>query len=167
MFTDIVKSTPLLEAIGDEAWSALIEWHDSTLRSMFRSYSGREIDHAGDGFFVVFPDIVAALDCSIAVQRTLAEHRRRHGFAPRLRIALHTAPITRQGNAVQGRGVHEAARIAAAAGTDEILVSAQSLAAFNGRYVRLEPRQIEAAGFAEPISVVPIRWQMGSAPADE
>lgn len=167
MFTDIVKSTPLLEAIGDEAWSALIDWHDTTLRSMFRSYAGREIDHAGDGFFVVFPDIVAGLDCSIAIQRTLAEHRRRQGFAPRLRIALHTAPVTRQQNAVQGRGVHEAARIAAAAGTDEILVSAQSVAAFDGRYVRLEPRQIQAAGFAEPISVVPIRWQMGGPPTDE
>src|SRR5918999_2513638 len=28
MFTDIVKSTNLLEALGDDAWEPLLRWHD-------------------------------------------------------------------------------------------------------------------------------------------
>ena len=34
MFTDIVGSTGLIEAIGDEAWTDLRAWHDRTLRSL-------------------------------------------------------------------------------------------------------------------------------------
>jgi class 3 adenylate cyclase len=158
MFTDIVKSTALLEAIGDAAWSELASWHDATLRALFRSHAGTEVDHAGDGFFVAFPDLIAALDCAIAIQRTLAEHRRRTGFAARLRIAVHTARVTRHPGGYRGRGVHEAARIAAT-GADEILVSGDSLGTANQRYVRLEPRQLAAAGIAQPISVIPIGWQ--------
>lgn len=54
MFTDIVKSTTLVEAIGDDAWEDLLRWHDVTLRSLFAGHGGEEIDHAGDGFFVAF-----------------------------------------------------------------------------------------------------------------
>lgn len=36
MFTDIVKSTNLIEAIGDEAWQALLRWHNQTLQRCSR-----------------------------------------------------------------------------------------------------------------------------------
>ena len=51
MFTDIVSSTALLEAIGDDAWSNLVHWHDRNLREQFVLHDGAEVDHAGDGFF--------------------------------------------------------------------------------------------------------------------
>ena len=54
MFTDIVRSTQLIEAIGDEAWTDLVRWHDQTLRALFAAHGGEEVDHAGDGFFVAF-----------------------------------------------------------------------------------------------------------------
>jgi class 3 adenylate cyclase len=50
MFTDIVGSTNLLGALGDEAWRNLVRWHDQLLRAQFQSHGGEEIDHAGDGF---------------------------------------------------------------------------------------------------------------------
>lgn len=50
MFTDIVRSTELIDAIGDGAWNHLIRWHDHTLRSLFAVHGGTENDHAGDGF---------------------------------------------------------------------------------------------------------------------
>ena len=58
-----------------------------------------------------------------------------HGFAPGVRIGLHEAEATREGSDYQGRGVHEAARIAGAAGADEILVSAPLVAALDGAAV--------------------------------
>ena len=56
LFTDIVGSTALIEVIGDEAWNDLRRWHNEALRSSFDDHEGEEIDHAGDGFFVAFPD---------------------------------------------------------------------------------------------------------------
>ena len=61
LFTDIVSSTSLLGVIGDDAWDDLRRWHDQTLRASFAQHSGDEIDHAGDGFFVAFPDATSAL----------------------------------------------------------------------------------------------------------
>ena len=69
MFTDIVSSTNLVDAIGDEAWADLRRWHDRTLRELFVEHQGQEIDHAGDGFFVAFETSNAAAECAIAIQR--------------------------------------------------------------------------------------------------
>ena len=59
------------EATGD-AWSDVIRRHDQTLRGMFASHQGVEIDHAGDGFIVTFDDAGVAVHCAIAIQRSLA-----------------------------------------------------------------------------------------------
>ena len=60
MFTDMMKSTALVEAIGDEAWTDLVRWHDQTLRGLVSRHAGEEVDHAGDGFFIAFPDPMRA-----------------------------------------------------------------------------------------------------------
>lgn len=52
MFTDIVGSTSLVEAVGNEAWMTLLHWHDQALPAQFAKHAGQEIDNTGDGFFV-------------------------------------------------------------------------------------------------------------------
>ena len=42
MFTDIVGSTNLAEALGDQAWERLLRWHDDMLRSQV-SHGGGEV----------------------------------------------------------------------------------------------------------------------------
>jgi class 3 adenylate cyclase len=158
MFTDIVKSTQLVEAIGDEAWASLLAWHDQTLRALFAAHGGEEIDHAGDGFFVAFASAPPAVACAVAIQRTLAEHRRTHGFAPQLRIGLHAAPATRAERGYRGRGVHQAARIAAAAEGGQVLASAETVdgqagLAASGR------RALTLKGLDQPVEVVAIEWR--------
>jgi class 3 adenylate cyclase len=123
MFTDIEKSTNLVEAMGDEAWDALLKWHNETLRAIFASHHGTEVVSTGDGFFVDFETPDAALACAVAIQRDLAEHRRAHGFAPQVRIGVHTSDATQVGTNFTGKGVHEAARIAGLAQGGEILAS--------------------------------------------
>ena len=155
MFTDIVESTSLLEAIGDEAWTALLRWHDEILRSLFKAHRGEEVDHAGDGFFVAFGDAATAMTCAQAIQRALQVHRREHGFAPRVRIGLHSGAARRTAESYKGRGVHQAARIAALAEPDEILASVTTLAgppAAGARSVRLK-------GINEPVMVAPVDWR--------
>lgn len=159
MFTDIVRSTALVEAIGDEAWGDVVRWHDQVLRKLVATHRGDEVDHAGDGFFVAFPDAAAALDCAVAIQRALAEHRRDHGFAPQVRIGLHTVSALQAGGKYKGKGVHEAARIGALAGGGEIVISAQTREAAPAGLATTNPRSVPLKGLSEPVTVYTVLWQ--------
>jgi class 3 adenylate cyclase/DNA-binding SARP family transcriptional activator len=158
MFTDIVQSTNLVEALGDEAWDHLLHWHDQTLRSLFAEHHGEEVNRIGDGFFVAFERAGDGARCAMAIQRVLKQHRVDHGFAPRVRIGLHYAEATREGADYQGRGVHAAARIAAVAGADEIVASRDALADLDGLRWS-EVREVELKGFSEPVEVVSLDWR--------
>ena len=162
LFTDIVKSTSLVEAIGDDAWLDLLRWHDRTLRSLFSKHAGQEIDHAGDGFFVAFDDVMSAVSCAVAIQRTLAEHRQTHGFAPHVREGIHLTEARRSGAGYSGKGVHAAARIAAAAEGGEILVSTASIQGVDTTLQASEPRAIQLRGISDPVKVVAIDWRAGN-----
>ena len=160
MFTDIVKSTDLVSAIGDEAWEELLAWHDEALRSLFASKGGQVAHHTGDGFFVAFASPSSALECAVAVQRALAEHRRAHGFAPFVRIGVHSAEATRRGEDYSGGEVHKAARVAALAEGGEILVTAETAAtAGAAAFVVSEPRTVSLKGIPQPLEVVAVAWR--------
>lgn len=156
LFTDICGSTTLVEAIGDEAWSSLLAWHDQTLRHLFAAEGGEEVDHAGDGFFVAFADPSAAVRCAGAIQRRLAEHRRGHGFAPRVRIGVHLAEVAESGRGYRGRGVHLSARLAAAAEADQVLLSIDTARAAG---CPDSPAQVfRLKGIRTPVEAVSLDW---------
>lgn len=159
MFTDIVKSTNLVEAIGDDAWEDLLRWHDHTLRSLFAGHGGEEINRTGDGFFVGFGDAAAAVECAVAIQRTLTDHRRAHGFSPQVRIGLHSASAARRGSDYGGKGVHEAARIAALAEGGEILASRETVSGESIPCDVSEPRSVQLKGITQPVEVVTVQWR--------
>jgi class 3 adenylate cyclase len=155
-FSDIVGSTQLVEAIGDQSWTELVAWLDGSMRECFKSHGGEEVDHAGDGFFVAFPDSKSALECAISIQRDLADHRRQHGFAPRVRIGVHATSASQAGGRYRGRGVHEASRIAALAGPDEIVASRATVPP---SFRVSEPREAAVKGISKPLEVVTIDWK--------
>lgn len=158
MFTDIVGSTALVEAIGDDAWHDLLHWHDDALRRCFVASGGEEVHRTGDGFFVAFPDARTALECAVSIQRKLAEHRRDHGFAPQVRIGVHAAEATRARGDYEGAGVHAAARIGALAEGGEILASVETVEDA-GSVVTGEPREVSLKGLATPVRVVAVDWR--------
>jgi class 3 adenylate cyclase/tetratricopeptide (TPR) repeat protein len=159
MFTDIVSSTSLIEVIGDESWRDLQRWHDQTLRGLFEQHGGREVDHAGDGFFVSFEDPAPALQCAIAIQRKLAEHRRVAGFAPQVRIGLHAGEALAVDRDFTGRSVHQAARIGALAVGGEILASIETIEWAGEGIESTDRRDVSLKGFAEAIPVASIAWR--------
>lgn len=159
MFTDIVRSTQLIEAIGDEAWADLVRWHDQTLRALFATHGGEEVDHAGDGFFVAFATARPAIECGVAIQRTLLDHRRSHGFAPQVRIGLHAAEAQKHDGAYRGKGVHAAARIAALAEAGEILASRDTIESAPPGVTLSAPRPVTLKGLSEPLEVVTLGWR--------
>jgi class 3 adenylate cyclase len=158
LYTDICDSTPLVAAIGDEAWTGLVGWHDRTLRKLFSEYGGEEVDHSGDGFFVAFPDARTAVACAAAVQRRLAAHRRTNGFAPEVRIGVHTTEASRGPGGYSGKGVHEAARVGDLGGPGEIYASLATAELVDG-LAHSEPETVTLKGISEPVAVVTIDWR--------
>jgi class 3 adenylate cyclase len=157
LFTDIVGSTNLAEAMGDAPWERLLRWHDDTLRALFATGGGEVVHHTGDGFFVAFDTAASGIACAIAIQRALDEHRRDSGFAPPVRIGVHAAMANRRGDDYSGVGVHVAARVAALAGGGEIVASVETLeeAGVEGTDVR----EVELKGVSEPVAVATVPWQ--------
>ncbi|HEV2035359.1 MAG TPA: adenylate/guanylate cyclase domain-containing protein [Candidatus Dormibacteraeota bacterium] len=156
LFSDIVGSTQLVEAMGDDAWADLVVWLDAAMRECFAGHGGEEVDHAGDGFFVAFPDPTAALDCAVQIQRRLADHRRQHGFAPRLRMGIHATSASHSSGRYRGRGVHEASRIASLAGPDEIIASRASVPP---EFSVTDPKTVTVKGISRPLEVVTVDWK--------
>jgi class 3 adenylate cyclase len=128
LFTDIVRSTDLIEAIGDEAWENVLAWHDRTLNRALEAHGSLHVEHRGDGFFAVFADAGTAVSCALEIQGTLAAHRRTEGFAPSVRIGIHAAAARLVEGKYAGQGVHAAARIGSLAGPGEILASLSTVA---------------------------------------
>ncbi len=156
MFTDVVRSTDLIEAIGDDAWESLLRWHDDTIRHLVIERQGEILDHAGDGFFIAFADADQAIETATAIRRTMRDHRRDHGFAPPIRIGLHAAEANKSGGGYSGRGVHVAARIASLAAADEILVSQDAIAAASRSVSHGPLRTEKLKGIRDSVSVATI-----------
>ena len=159
MFTDIVGSTNLIETIGDAAWEDVLRWHDETLRTQIASHRGRVVHSTGDGFFASFDETVDGVACAIAIQRRLAEQRRRQGFAPQVRIGLHAAEATEIAEDYAGIGVHEAARVGALAEGGEILVTVSSIRGNGLPFAIGEEREVALKGIALPVRIVPVTWR--------
>jgi DNA-binding response OmpR family regulator len=112
MFTDMVGYSALAQT--SEALSIeLLDEHRRILRPLFPVHGGREIDTAGDSFFVEFRSALEATRCAIAIQTALHERNERveESRSIRVRIGLHLADVMHIGEDVYGDGVNIAARI--------------------------------------------------------
>ena len=158
MFTDIVGSTRLAEALGDAAWERLLRWHDDTLRRLIAAGGGEVVNSTGDGFFATFASASQAVECAVAIQRTLREHRDSVGFAPPIRIGVHAAEANRRGTDFSGVGVHVAARVSALAEAGEILATADTLAEA-GVSADADRREVTVKGVSAPLQVAPVPWE--------
>jgi class 3 adenylate cyclase/streptogramin lyase len=117
LFTDIVGSSAVLAELGDRRWRALLARHHAIVRALLRRYGGQEVDTAGDGFFAVFTDQEAAIRCACAITQQVRE------LGIEVRAGLTAGQVERSGRTYGGLAVHTGARIMAAAGAGQVLVS--------------------------------------------
>ena len=158
LFTDIVGSTRLLENLGDERWSKLLALHDKLVRTRIVESGGDVIKQTGDGFFASFDDPGAAIDAAVAIQRALQSEV----FAPEVRIGAHAGTAFKTGASFSdygGQSVHVAARIGAAAGAGEVLVSRETIDGIETSFRLSKPRAASLKGFEQPVEVVSVDWR--------
>lgn len=112
MFTDMVGYSALSQK--NEALALmLLEEHRSILRPFFEKHAGREIETAGDSFFVEFDSAVEGVDCAVEIQTALYERNRITSEDRQilLRIGLHIGDVVYVDKHVHGDGVNIAARL--------------------------------------------------------
>ena len=85
VFTDLVDSTGLKRRLGDRDAGALIARHQAVVRRLASETQGREVDAAGDGFFLAFDTPSAGAAFALHLQR--AHHDDRE--LPGVRAGIH------------------------------------------------------------------------------
>jgi class 3 adenylate cyclase len=146
LFSDLVGSTEEAARLGDRAWAAILARHHSLVRAALRRSDGHEEDTAGDGFFVTFARPTDALACAAEIEREVAAL----GLA--VRVGVHAGEVEHQDGKATGITVHAAARLMAAAGAGEVLVSAtvRELTAGAG-WSFADRGLLELKGLTEPV----------------
>jgi len=145
LVTDIVGSTERATALGDRAWRELLQRHDDATRRQLDLLDGREIKQTGDGFLATFDGPARAVRCAAAIRAALAP------LGLSLRIGLHTGECELRGDDVSGIAVHIAARVAATALPDEVIVSGTVRDLVIGSGLEFEERgEHELAGVPGP-----------------
>jgi class 3 adenylate cyclase len=117
MFTDIVRSTERAAELGDARWRELLGNYYVVLRKELNAFRGREVNTAGDGLLATFDGPARAIRCAGSVR----ERMRPLGL--QVRTGLHTGECELVGDDIGGIAVHIAARVAAMAEPDEVMVS--------------------------------------------
>jgi len=84
----VLGAEQLRTLLGDEGWTDLTAWLERTLTRCWADHGGTTLSAAEGRFTVAFRDLESGLSCAAYVQRSLREHRARHGFAPPMLVAL-------------------------------------------------------------------------------
>jgi class 3 adenylate cyclase/pimeloyl-ACP methyl ester carboxylesterase len=117
MFTDIVDSTKHLSARGDRAWRDVLDRHDALVDRALERFRGRKVNATGDGVLATFDGPARAVQCACAIRDGVA------ALDVEARAGVHTGEIELRGDDVSGFAVHLGARVSAAAGANEVLVT--------------------------------------------
>ena len=123
LFTDIEGSTALLQRVGTDTYSAILELHHQIIRTGLRQYAGSEQGTQGDSFFAVFTAPSACLAAAVQLQRELAAATWPSTEQPRVRMGIHTGEVLETPTGLVGYEVNRAARIAAVGYGGQILLS--------------------------------------------
>jgi class 3 adenylate cyclase len=151
LFTDIVASTERAEREGDRRWSELLSAHHKVIRSELHHFRGQEIDTAGDGFLATFDGPARAIRCACAVRDGV------EALGLQIRAGLHTGEVELSDEGPRGLAVHIGARVGAAAGPGEVLISRTVADLVVGSGIELADRG------EHRLKGVPGRWRLFAA----
>jgi class 3 adenylate cyclase len=157
VFTDLERSTELLECLGDMAFEQLRRAHFDILRGPLVAFGGVEVKNVGDGLMLVFARPGQALLYCQEVQRMAAEFSERQDDRPlRIRMGVHAGtPICAEDDYF-GTAVVVASRLCDRAAGGQILISRATVDGNRGQLA--EPLQdvgpLRLKGLSNPVHAV-------------
>ena len=156
LFTDIVGSTELIDEYGETGAHERRQRHFALLRRAIAVYGGREVKSLGDGLMVMFADPLAATECAVEMQRSVAADPDQLG----LRVGLHTGELLREGDDFFGTTVIVARRLCDNADAGQIIVSDDTRALTEGadRAPIQALGQLALKGLNQPVAAFTLWW---------
>ncbi len=122
LFTDVERSTLLVERHGAAGTEALIR-HHAIVRDIAEANGGRLFERIGDAAYSVFPSASDALAAALAIHARLATEDWGAIASVRVRTALDTGELEESEGRFFGRVLYRCARIQSLAGGGETLLS--------------------------------------------
>lgn len=158
-FVDVVGSTSLNEALGDRQWVRIRNAFRQQVRECVEAHGGWEANTSGDGVLVRFPDPASAAVAATEILRRLDRQRTDTGFAPSVRIGIHSGDAFEEGDDIIGNVVNLAARVTEAADVDEILVTEHVADHLDGRHTTVGRGLHTLKGIARPRHLLALVWR--------
>jgi adenylate cyclase len=153
LFTDLVDFSDWALVAGDEATLDLLRQVGAVEEAAIAAHDGRVVKRMGDGMMAVFPGpagaVAAAHEARTGVGALVVP-----GYRPRMRAGVHFGRPRKLGGDYLGVDVNIAARVAAAAAPDEVLVSGQACERLDDRaYALRRRRRFRAKGAPKELEV--------------
>jgi class 3 adenylate cyclase len=147
VFVDLSGFTAATEEHGDEVAVDLAITLQREADQAAAWNGGRLVKLLGDGAMLRFPDAMRGVAAALSLVRTLSAGRQAPAHA-----GVHAGPVIERDMDLFGRTVNVAARVAAAAGPGEVLVTEDVAGAAPNDAWRFEPAGLqELKGISEPV----------------
>jgi class 3 adenylate cyclase len=134
LLTDVVDSTATIERLGRNGWDDVLGRHLEQARRALDRHRGVEIRTTGDGILATFDGAARAARAALDI------HAGSEALGIQVRAGIHTGEVDAVPGNIRGLAVHIAARVAAAAGPGETLVSATTREVTSADDLRFEDR---------------------------
>src|ERR1700730_1058032 len=159
---DIAGYSGLMGA-DEEATVRDLKSHQSVILPMIAGFGGRVIDTAGDGILAEFASVLNAVNCAVAIQKTMVERNASvdPGRRMQFRIGLNQGDVVCDEARIYGDGINVAARLESIADAGGICLSGKVYEEIQGRIDLacddMGPRQLK--NIARPVRVYRIDFR--------
>lgn len=161
LFADIVDSTRIYEALGDNQALTVVNMLFGALTRKVVAASGTVVKTLGDGMVCQFAAADAALRAACAMQSAAQQVAPRVPGRLAIKVGLNFGAVVLKGADVFGDTVNVCARLVGMANPGQVLTTQQTVGELS-RALRLRCRPlypVKMKGRAQPVSVYDVMWR--------
>ena len=161
LVTDLVGSTALMAALGQEAFREFLRDHFARLRDVVERHRGTVVKTLGDGILATLPSATDAVACAIALQQAVDRQGRAGGPPVAMRVGLALGEVSLDDGDVVGTPAVEASRLTAAASGGQILAAdlVRAVCVDGNRIGFVDAGNLTLKGIPGPVAAVEVLWR--------
>lgn len=163
LFSDVVGSTRIYEALGDQRAREVIAVCLDLMQGATEAHSGTVIKTIGDEVMATFPSADDAMNAAAQIQRSISTHPalQIEGQSVSVRIGCHFGPVVLERHDVFGATVNTANRMTSQAKSGQIMTTAATVDLLSPDW-RASVRQIDLAALSvqgAEVMLYEVMWQ--------
>jgi class 3 adenylate cyclase len=161
LFADVSGSTKLYEALGDALALETIGRCVTVMSTVCVGHGGRVVKTIGDEVMAVFPSADKAAQAAAEMQARIHEHPPVAGSRLGIRVGFHVGQAIEAEGDVFGDSVNVAARMAALAKREQVILSSHAADAL-APWLRVRLREVDTLsvkGKTQDIGIFELIWQ--------